>query len=364
MTIRKRGTRYYYDFMIRRQRYRGALPEARTKAQAERAETKIKTMVYERKYGKVSASIPFAEFVHSVYLPWAKANKRSWGDDERHAKVYCRHFGNKSLSEIDYQMIQEFKVERMKSITRHGRVRKPASVNRELAILSGIFRMAVDYDEITDNPCRKVQKLPENNQRTRHLSFEEEDRLFAKLTGNREYLRSIVTVAIYAGPRRGELLKLRWSDVDFALNTINFKQTKTNKDRSVPMEPIVRTVLSELHEVAGDLEYVFVNPDTGTRYTEVKRAFASACREAGISDFTFHDLRHTFGTRLADAGVDVVKIKELMGHASIVTTMRYIRATDQGKRGAITVLSEYRERHCRKFVTSEQRETLQPALSH
>jgi len=363
MTIRKRGTRYYYDFMIRRQRYRGALPEARTKAQAERAETKIKTMVYERKYGKVSASIPFAEFVHSVYLPWAKTNKRSWGDDERHAKVYCRHFGNKSLSEIDYQMIQEFKVERMKSITRHGRVRKPASVNRELAILSGIFRMAVDYDEITDNPCRKVQKLPENNQRTRHLSFEEEDRLFAKLNGNREYLRPIVTVAIYAGPRRGELLKLRWSDVDFALNIINFKQTKTNKDRSVPMEPIVRSVLLELREVAGDLEYAFVNPDTGTRYTEVKRSFASACREAGIFDFTFHDLRHTFGTRLADAGVDVVKIKELMGHGSIVTTMRYIHATDQGKRGAIVVLSEYRQQHCRKFVTSEPRQSLPSALS-
>jgi integrase len=267
------------------------------------------------------------------------------------------------LSEIDYQMIQEFKVERMKSITRHGRVRKPASVNRELAILSGIFRIAVDYDEITDNPCRKVQKLPENNQRTRHLSFEEEDRLFAKLTGNREYLRSIVTVAIYAGPRRGELLKLRWSDVDFALNTINFKQTKTNKDRSVPMEPIVRSVLLELREVAGDLEYVFVNPDTGTRYTEVKRSFASACREAGISDFTFHDLRHTFGTRLADAGVDIVKIKELMGHASIVTTMRYIHATDQGKRGAIVVLSEYRQQHCRKFVTSEQGQSLPSALS-
>jgi integrase len=271
------------------------------------------------------------------------------------------------LSEIDYQMIEEFKVERMQSITRHGRMRKPASVNRELAILSGIFRMAVDYDEITDNPCRKVQKLPENNQRTRHLSFEEEDRLFAKLTGNREYLRSIVTVAIYAGPRRGELLKLRWSDVDFALNTINFKQTKTNKDRSVPMEPIVRSVLLELREVAGDVEYVFVNPDTGTRYTEVKRSFASACREAGISDFTFHDLRHTFGTRLADAGVDIVKIKELMGHASIVTTMRYIHATDQGKRGAITVLSEYRQRHrltdCRKFVTSEPRQSLPSVLS-
>jgi len=98
----------------------------------------------------------------------------------------------------------------------------------------------------------------ENNQRTRHLSFEEEGRLFEKLNGNREYLRSIVTVAIYLGPRRGELLKLRWSDVDFALNIINFKQTKTNKDPSVPMEPIVRSVVLDLREVAGDLEYVFV----------------------------------------------------------------------------------------------------------
>ena len=78
------------------------------------------------------------------------------------------------------------------------------------------------------------------------------------------------------------------------------------------------------------------------RYTDVKKSFSAACREAGITNFTFHDLRHTFGTRLADAGVDVVKIKELMGHASIVTTMRYIHATDHGGRGAITVLSEDR----------------------
>lgn len=303
------------------------------------------------------------EFVHSTYLPWARTNKRSSSDDEFHAEVFCSHFGNKSLNEIDHQMIEEFKVERMKSITRYVRTRKPASVNRELAILSGIFRMAVDYEEIAQNPCRKVQSLPENNQRTRHLSFEEEDRLFAKLRGEREYLRPLVTVAVYAGPRRGELLKLRWSNVDFDLNTLNFKETKTNKDRSVPMEPMVRTALLELRESACDAEYVFVNPDTGTRYADVKKSFSAACREAGITDFRFHDLRHTFGTRLADAGVDVVKIKELMGHASIVTTMRYIHATDQGKRGAIIVLSVYRERHCRKFVTNEKRQSSQSAVS-
>jgi site-specific recombinase XerD len=189
--------------MIRRQRYRGALPEARTKAEAQQAEAKIKNKIYERKYGKISSSRSFAEFVQNTHLPWAKATKRSSRDDVLHAKVFWRHFGNKNLSEIDYQMIEEFKLKRMKSITRYGRPRKPATVNRELAILSGIFRMAVDYEEISDNPCRKVESLPENNQRTRHLSFEEEDRLFAKLTGERDYLKPLVTVAIYAGPRRG-----------------------------------------------------------------------------------------------------------------------------------------------------------------
>ena len=338
--------------------------EARRKAEAQQAEAKIKNKIYERKYGKISSSRSFAEFVQNTHLPWAKATKRSSRDDVLHAKVFCRHFGNKSLSEIDHQMIEEFKVKRMKSITRYGRPRKPATVNRELAILSGIFRMAVDYEEITENPCRKVESLPENNQRTRHLSFEEEDRLFAKLTGEREYLRPLVTVAIYAGPRRGELLKLRWSNVDFGLNVINFTETKTNRDRAVPMEPIVREALLELSQHSGNAEYVFTNPDSGTRYTDVKKSFSAACREAGITNFTFHDLRHTFGSRLADAGVDVVKIKELMGHASIVTTMRYIHATDQGKRGAITVLSEYRQKRRHKFVTDEKRQAIQPAVSH
>ena len=114
-------------------------------------------------------------------------------------------------------------------------------------------------------------------------------------------------------------------------------------------------------EGVGNAEYVFTNSDTGTRYTDVKKSFSAACREASITDFRFHDLRHTFGTRLADASVDVVKIKELVGHASIVTTMRYIYATAKGERGAITVLWEYRQQHCRKFVTNEKRQILQPA---
>jgi integrase len=77
-------------------------------------------------------------------------------------------------------------------------------------------------------------------------------------------------------------------------------------------------------------------------------------------DFTFHDVHHAFGTWLADAGLDLLKVEELIEHAS---TMRYMQGTDQGKRGAITVLSEYRQQHCRKIVTNEKRQILQPAAN-
>ncbi|MBA3515996.1 MAG: hypothetical protein H0T77_16690 [Pyrinomonadaceae bacterium] len=72
--------------------------------------------------------------------------------------------------------------------------------------------------------------------------------MFAALKNDREHLGSLVTVAIYAGPRRGELLKLRWSNVDFDLHAVNFTETEINRDRSVPMEPIVREALLELRD--------------------------------------------------------------------------------------------------------------------
>jgi integrase len=193
-----------------------------------------------------------------------------------------------------------------------------------------------------------------DNQRTRHLSIAEEDRLMAALTGRRRHLEPVVTMAIYTGMRRGELLKLCRSHVDFGLNLINVTKTKTGKDRTVPMDDSVRETLSRLCEGLTDDDYVFMNSKTGLNLRDVKHGFGSACREAGINNLTFHDLRHTFGTRLADAGVDIVKIAELMGHQSIQTTRRYTHATDEGKRAAIAQLASYRG-SCHKFATNEMR---------
>jgi integrase len=87
--------------------------------------------------------------------------------------------------------------------------------------------------------------------------------------------------------------------------------------------------------------YVFQNPKTGGKLVDVKKAFNSAVREAGISDFKFHDLRHTAGTRLADAGADAFVIAEVLGHASLQMTKRYTHATDQRKRAALEALAKW-----------------------
>ena len=122
------------------------------------------------------------------------------------------------------------------------------------------------------------------------------------------------------------------------------------------MTPRVRETLKRLCE-DGDSKYVFPNSETGKAITDVKHSFTSAVSDAGIADFTFHDLRHTFGTRLVTSGADVVKIRELMGHASITTTMRYMHASDSGKRDAIArMAARYAQNDCHKIVTNEKRQ--------
>jgi integrase len=357
MAVRKRGDRWHYDFMIKHKRYRGVIPEARTKAQAERAETQIRQDVYDGKYGD-SISPIFESFVEEVYLPWAKVNKRSWRSDIEHLQVFFNVFCGKRLDEITPAFVEKFKRDRLESVTRRGRKRAPASVNRELEVLSRIFSLAMEQDIVIANPCRKVKKLQVDNVRTRYLSVEEEESLLAVLTGRLAHLWPIIIIAIDTGLRRRELLSLEKEQVDLSLEVINVKRTKSGKGRTVPMTPRVREELRLLCE-ASDSQYVFANADTGKAITDVKHSFVSAVKAAGLEDFTFHDLRHTFGTRLAASGADVVKIRELMGHASITTTIRYMHASDSGKREAIAKMAaSYTEQRCHKIVTKEKRQVL------
>src|SRR5262249_29275262 len=120
---------------------------------------------------------------------------------------------------------------------------------------------------------------------------------------------------------------------------IKVTHTKSAKDRFVPMNEKAYTELQGIKQKSKN-ELVFPNEVTGSAFVDIRNGFKAACVEAGIKDFRFHDLRHTFGTRAADAGVPLTAIASVMGHSDIRTTDRYAHATDDGRRGAVEAVEK------------------------
>ena len=152
-------------------------------------------------------------------------------------------------------------------------------------------------------------------------------------------LRHVVTVALGTGMRKEEILSLRWSHVDLQRNLIFVAKPKCRGDKrqtkGIPTSSAVRAVLLELQARARG-EYVFADRK-GARPSGsgIQAAFKKALVEAKIENFRFHDLRHTFGTRLGERGVSPFIIAELMGHSDIKMTARYTHPTEEGKRAAV-----------------------------
>lgn len=347
MSVFKRGGHWHYAFSIRGVRYRRSIPEARTKYEAEQAEVKARGDVYAGKYGRPTGQHDFVKFVEEVFRPWAEQNKRSWNTNDRYKlPVICEWFRGKTFAQISPLLIEKYKKHRRElpiepkkkqreSAGADPKTRKPSTINRELNILSTIFSMAMRHKLVESNPVREVRKMPENNRRVRYLRDEEEPLLLSALAGGREHIRPLVIVAVGTGMRRGDQFNLRWEQVDFQRDVIHVPNSKTGNDYPVPMNEEVRAIMLGLKRQSKDSDYVFLNPETGAPYKDVKKAFGTACRKAGIKNLHWHDLRHTFGTRLAEAGHSEATIAELMGHTDPKTTRRYTHGTERAKREAV-----------------------------
>ncbi len=150
-----------------------SVPGARTQAQAERAESQVREAIYERRYDPGKKL--FSEFVDETFVPWSKANKRSYREDEQRSVTLKDFFGETHLRDIKPMMIEKFKRERLATPTKHDkedrpRPRTPASVNRDLACLSKILSMAFDNELIDSNPMRRVRLLKESPSRERFIN--------------------------------------------------------------------------------------------------------------------------------------------------------------------------------------------------
>lgn len=234
-----------------------------------------------------------------------------------------------------------------------------ATINREYTMLNKAFNLAMkSWGWVKDNPCSSISKYPENNKRDRWLTWEEEDAL---LNASESYLRGalkrIIILALNTGMWKDETLDLKWEQVDFESRCIVIQETKTKGPRTVPINNTMLKMLSERYEKTSEtrLGYVFSTKNgmrIGTR--KMLREFYKALRKARIENFRFHDLRHTFATRLVQAGDQLLRVSQLLGHRQVTTTQRYAHQYLESLRPSVMFVENLRISRLREPIYLEK----------
>jgi integrase len=263
------------------------------------------------------------------------AGLRSTHDRTEYLKLWDAQLGKLTLAEVTPAKIVEVRNKLSAGITRRGRKLAPASVNRYLSALRHCLNIGVrDFELLDDNPMRKVKQLTEPRGRVRFLSVPERDALLRECKAHSDALHLIVVVALSTGARRGEVLGLRWPDVDMQRGMLTFHQTKNGERRSTPLVSFAADRMRE-HAKVRRLDTDLVFPGSNGKPLEIGKMFAEALERAGIADFHFHDLRHTAASALAMNGATLSEIAEVLGHKTMQMVKRYAHLTEGHTRGVV-----------------------------
>lgn len=330
----KRGGVWWTSITYKGKRFRKSL-DTPDKKFAQALEAKLRVEVIEGKYfeksiGEYKTFTDMMEKFMREHAPKVSGNTRlSYSASLKHLSTY---FGDSKLSAITPKKISDYKA------LRYSEEAKPATINRELAMLSKAFNLAFkEWEWISVNPVNKVPKEKENNERDRWLTDEQERRLLGNAP---QWLRDIILFDLHTGLRQGELLSLQWDRVDLFRKIIIIQESKNGKPRTIPLNQIALNILMEKAKVRNlKSDVVFLsNAITKIDRHNLRRAFNIAVKKAGIQDFHFHDLRHTFATRLAQRGIDIYKISKLLGHHSIEMTQRYTHHCPDSLKDGVQIL--------------------------
>jgi integrase len=255
-------------------------------------------------------------------------------------KYYCQnfedYFGEHTLlAFIGYINLEKYRNYLRRKPKPNGELRTDASVNREMSCLHHLFTKAVEWELIERSPFDRGKTLlvKENNKRLRFLTEDEITKLLGECP---KYLRYIVECALNTGMRRGEILSLKWGQIRNGF--IYLQQTKTNESRQIPINEDLERVFKKIRkEKELTSEYVFTYQ--GKPMKNIKKSFKAALKRAGIQDFRFHDLRHTFASHAIMRGASLKDVQEVLGHKTISMTLRYSHLTQEHKRNAVNLLN-------------------------
>ena len=280
-------------------------------------------------------------------------------DRRKHLAWWREKLANRKLSELAPPEIVALRDELLNGKTIQGKPRQPATVNRYLADLSHVFTVVVkDFGWLEHSPTARVRKLREPRGRVRFLSDDDRSRHLATCRDWKQrqvearersaaapepfYLLAIVLLALSTGMRRGEIEKLRWSEVDWVRSRVVLEHTKNGERRSIPLVGDAKAELSSLFsQRESDSEFVFASAKRGFegQPKSFQREWLALLKASKIDNFRFHDLRHSCASYLAMNGSTLTDIAAVLGHKTLQMVKRYAHLTDSHVQGVVADMS-------------------------
>lgn len=238
---------------------------------------------------------------------------------------------------------------------------EPGTVNHDLRVLRRMMRLAERKQLIGRNPFRAVEFLKQRSPTLPHIvTFTEEEKILKAAV---PHIRTLVVLILETGMRsHREALALRWDAIDFGNDEIRVRESKTSAGiRSIPLSPRCKAELLHWREMANGSPFVFPSFKAPTRpMSDVRGAWASALKKAGLEYFWLYNLRHTWASRLSAAGVSDLFVAQMLGHSSPTILQRYSKAIDEFRRDAIRKLQSMRDEYTRdenKSATVDRKRT-------
>ena len=337
--------------------------KARTKAKtlagdiANGIDPNFDKQVERRKVRKVKEGTLRA-FIDGRYQPWVLVERKSGAET-----IACIKNGFPFLLDKPMESVTHWEMEKWRK-ERHKAGISPSTTNRQIAALRACMSKAVEWEVIDSHPLLGLKPARvDKNSVIRTIDDNEEKRLRAalrardkeirkkRMSGNEwrhnrhhellpefgyfvDHLEPVVLLALNTGMRRGEILHLQWSDVGQTEIVVQGATAKSSQTRTIPLNEEAKKILGRW---SSSSEWVFPGPNESP-LTTVKRSWGGIREAAKIPALRFHDLRHTFATRILQRGADIKTVSELLGHADIATTTKYLHATDESKKNAVELL--------------------------
>lgn len=313
---------------------------------AEAILAKIKTQILEGKWFDVDTAkqYTFNDMMEKYFKEHASVHKeqstlRRDFDSYSHLKMI---FAGLTLDRITPELVVGYRNKRLSGNASH------STILNELGLLRNAFNISIkNWRWCKENPVSQVKLNLKARQIDRWLSYGEQERLLIAAKNKLlEQLSDIIILALNTGMRNSEILSLKNQDVDFSRKTLVVMKSKTKGKQTIPLNNTAFELLIRRSKVIPSSRYVF-STGQGTRITarNLNRAFYKAIKKANISSFRFHDIRHTFATRLVQSGVNLYKVSKLLGHKDISTTQRYAHHYPESLRDGVEILDGFQEKN-------------------